>query len=235
MKKWIFGFLFLALGLRATAQEGQNLSEDVGKSNDSLWNRVALQAKLNGNNGLDRTSNFEVSAGYFFNERLRLDFGYGNLDLTSKQFYVERKVESSTSLNGDYPVLDLSYSYWISDSKKHSLFVTSGVGHLQARVTYDYTRYREQDSGSCWGPCKEVEETQNGVLSFSTVFARTGLGYQWNMGGDRQIKSYNLAVAMNYLKILSPDRSTVGTSRSLSVGTDLLHSTTAAVALSLRL
>lgn len=232
MTKWILGFLLVASAGRALAQEGQILSQEATAPEDSFWNHLALQIKLNGNNGLDRTSNFEASIAYLFNERLRLDVGYGKLDLTSRQFYVERKVESSTSVNGDYPVADLLYNFWISDSQKHSLYVSSGFGALRAAVTYDYTRFREQDVETCfWGPCKEVEEIQNGVSSFSTHFARAGFGYQWKMGGDQKIKSYNLSVGMSYLKILNPDHSQVGSARSLSIGTDLLRTTTAAIAL----
>lgn len=236
--KIVLALLFFASP--ALAQQGANAIEYTVPEK-TFWNHVVLQASMIGNSGADENSNYEINFGYLFTERLRLDVGYGRRtskkiskggDLNDWQY-----VEKTTTFEAEYPVIDLRYAFWVSESRKHSFYATTGLGAMKSKVNYDYNRYKPYNGFFCFLGCPEkaVEESDSGTTRVTTNFARAGLGYQWLLSSDQKISAYNLNFGLSYLKVLNPESVALGTSHAADVTTSALESVNLAVGVSLQL
>lgn len=194
----------------------QQLSDEVAISATKRI-PLGLQAEARGIRSLDEKSlsgsNYEVSLGYILKSNWLVNLNYGKLNKSKTTSGGDLKewqyVEQGSQFQSDYYMIEvkkLFYNPFVADNIK-GFYISAGYGQLEARVDYNYNRYKPYNGFICLiGPCeKALEESDVASTTIKLPFARIGSGYTWELKSPRSLGAISISGGFFYNNFLKKD------------------------------
>lgn len=159
-------------------------------------------------------SNYELSLGYVLKDTWQLQYAYGRLNkskTTSGGDLQEWEyVEEGSNLESTYHMLELKklfYNPRQSTGLIKGFFTSLGYGQMQAKINYDYNRYKPDNGFICFITCdaKAVEETDSATTKVNVPFYRASAGYSYELMSPRNLGVASISAAVNYTEYLNKD------------------------------
>lgn len=240
----VLSSLFLS-PLMTMAQQAQELdgAESVLSAPKSKTKGIQVEAKgVKGFAGTGGTldSNYEVSLGYVLGQTWQTQIVLGRLSKSRSSSGGDLKewqyVEEESKLHSEYKMLEIKKLFFDPYSDRHiqGFFTTAGYGMMDAKVDYNYNRYKPDNGFICLiGPCERaVEESDFASKNTQVSFARVGAGYTYELRSPRSLGVVTISAAVNFNEYFKKDLvSLVGANHQGSFDLKDLDKTTAQLAL----
>lgn len=159
-------------------------------------------------------SNYEVSLGYVLKDTWQIQYTQGRLNKSKTTSGGDLKeweyVEEGSNLESTYHMLELKklfYNPHQTNGLIRGFFTSLGYGQIQAKINYDYNRYKPDNGLICFITCdnKAVEETDSATTKVNVPFYRASGGYSYELASPRNLGVVNISAAVNYTEYLNKD------------------------------
>lgn len=209
--------LFLS-PLMTRAQQVQEVEGAESTLNTQKSKVKGIQVEAKGVKGFSGTSgasdsNYEVSLGYVLGQTWQAQIVLGRLSKAKSSSGGDLKewqyVEEEAKLQSDYKMLEIKKLFFDPYSGRHiqGFFTTLGYGMMDAKVDYNYNRYKPYNGFFCLiGTCERaVEESDSASKNTQISFARVGAGYTYELKSPRSLGVITISAAVNYNEYFKKD------------------------------